>query len=77
MYCIYPFFLQDAIHGCGDDRLLDDGARIEQLMNEKKLYKAMGMFDERLAVYHSAQGREMNESLLYEKGLYHEVIWYN
>jgi len=46
-------------------------------MNEKKLYKAMGMFDERLAVYHSAQGREMNESLLYEKGLYHEVIWYN
>ena len=41
---------QDAIHGCGDDRLLDDGARIQQLINENKLYKAMGMFDERLAI---------------------------
>jgi hypothetical protein len=62
-------FFQDAIHGCGDDRLLDDGARIQQLMNEKKLYKAMGMFDERLAVYHrSHYGREKNENLLYEKG---------
>ena len=42
-------------------------------MNEKKLYKAMGMFDERLSVYQRAHGREKNESLLYEKGFLPQI----
>ena len=57
---------QDAIHGCGDNRLLDDGARIGQLMNENKLYKALGMFDERLA---SIGSHLPHEIVKYQKGI--------
>ena len=42
-----PFF-QDGQLGCGDDRLLDDEARIQQLINEKMMTKALGLFDEKL-----------------------------
>jgi hypothetical protein len=36
----------DAIHGCGEERLLDLNARIQHLVNENQLYKALGMYDQ-------------------------------
>lgn len=36
----------DAIYGCGEERLLNVNARIQHLVNENQLYKALGMYDQ-------------------------------
>jgi hypothetical protein len=66
----YPAFIiffscqQDGLHGCGDDRLLDDSARIQQLINEKMTTKAMGLFDEKLLTAKKSN----HETIQFEKG---------